>query len=129
MFLRPGIEFYRTEKCLWVYVSYLSMGFLDTGIKKTSRTASARASLIWLLLNGDGDCITFLRLTVYHLFLASYFDATLTIGIARGTDSLWSSSEIFFTRHLTEFKIKMTSGNKKYIYFPKISCTQGCMCV
>ena len=34
MFLRPGIGFYRTEQYLWVYVSYLRMGFLDIGIKK-----------------------------------------------------------------------------------------------
>ena len=46
-------------------------------------TASARAS--WLLSNGDGDCVTFHRLPAYHLFLTSYFDATLTTGIARGT--------------------------------------------
>ena len=47
-----------------------------------------RQEHLWLLLNGDGDCVTFLRLTAYHLFLASYFDATLTTGIARGTDTL-----------------------------------------
>ena len=42
--LHPGIRLKRTEKCLRVYVSYLSMGFLDTGNKKTSRTTLARAS-------------------------------------------------------------------------------------
>ena len=47
-----------------------------------------RQEHLWLLLNGDGDCVTFLRLTAYHLLLASYFDATLTTGIARGTDTL-----------------------------------------
>ena len=27
--------------------------------------------------DGDGDCVTFYRLTAYHLFLASYFDETM----------------------------------------------------
>ena len=35
--LRLGIRFYRTEQCLWVYVSYLSKGFLDIGIKKNTK--------------------------------------------------------------------------------------------
>ena len=43
-------------------------------------------------------------------------DPILTTGIARDTDTLWSSSEIFFTRHLTEFMIKMLLGNKKYVF-------------
>ena len=114
------MQFHLTEQCLWVYFSYLSMGFLDIGIKKHQGQRRQ---------NGDGDCVTFHRLTAYHLFMASYLDATLTTGIARGTDTLWSSSENFFTRHLTEFIIKMLSGNKKYIYFTKIICTHGCMCV
>ena len=67
------------------------MGFLDIATNKTSRTASARASLA-ALKRRRTDCLTFHRLTAYHLFLASYFDATLTTGIARGTGTLWSSS-------------------------------------
>ena len=42
-------------------------------------------------------------LTAYHLFSGSCFDATLTTGMARGTDTLWLSSELFFTRHFPEF--------------------------
>ena len=61
------------------------MGFLDIGIKK--HQGQHRQEHLWLLSNGDGDRVTFHRLTAYHLFLASYFDATLTTGIARGTDT------------------------------------------
>ena len=100
-FLRPGIGFYRTEQCLWVYVSYLSMGFLDTGIKK--HQGQHRQENLWLLSKVDEDYVTTHGLTAYHLFLGSYFEATLTTGMARGTDTLWSSSELFFTRHLPEF--------------------------
>ena len=70
------------------------MGFLDIGIKKEN---------LWLLSKVDGDCVTSHGLTTYHRFLGSYFEATLTTGMARGTDTLWSSSELFFTRHLPEF--------------------------
>ena len=96
-FLRPGIGFYRTEQCLWVYVSYLSMGFLDTGIKKHQEH---RQENLLLLSKVHGDCVTSHGLTAYHLFLGSYFEATLTTDMARGADTLWSSSELFFTRHL-----------------------------
>ena len=83
---------------------------------KNIKDSMHRQEHLWLLSNGDGDCVTFHRLTAYHLFLASYFVATLTTGTERGSDTLWSSSEIFFTRQLTEFmKKKMLSGNKKKI--------------
>ena len=121
--MRPGIQFYRTEQCLGVYVSYLGIGFLDIGIKK--HQGKHRQDHLWLFSNGDGDCVTFQRLTAYHLFLAWYFDATLTTGIAPGTDTLWSSSEIFFTRHLTEFMIKMLSGNKKIFFFQRSAVRTG----
>ena len=52
-FLRPGIGFYRTEQCLWVYVSYLSIGFLDIGIKKEN---------LWLLSKGIRRLRYFLRI-------------------------------------------------------------------
>ena len=68
--LRPEIGFYRTEKCLRVYVSHLGMGFLAAGMKNI------------------GDCVTFHRLTACHLFLSSYFDATLSTGMAHGTNTL-----------------------------------------
>ena len=99
--MRPGIGFYRTEQCLWVYVSYLSMGFLDIGIKK--HQGQHWQENLWLLSKVDGDCVTSHGLTAYHLFLGSYFEATLTTGMARGTDTLWSSSELFSTRHIPEF--------------------------
>ena len=92
--MRPGIGFYRTEQCLWVYVSYLSMGFLDIGIKKHQEH---RRENLLLLSKVHGDCVTSHGLTAYHLFLGSYFEATLTTGMARGTDTLWLSSELFFT--------------------------------
>ena len=66
---------------------------------------------------------------LYYQFLASYVDATLTTGIALGTDTLWLSSEIFFTRHLTEFMIKMISGNKKYIFSKDQPYARAGMCV
>ena len=74
-----------------MYVSYLSMGFLDIGIKKTSRAASARESLI---APKDGDCVTSHGLTAYHLFLGSYFEATLTTGMAQTRDIYLNLSEI-----------------------------------
>ena len=127
----PGIEFYRTEQCLWVYVSYLSMGFLDIRIK--THQGQHRQEHLWLLCllsNGDGNCITFHRLTAYTTsFLVSYVDATLTTGIALGTDTLWLSSEIFFTRHLTEFMIKMISGSKKHIFSKDQLYARAGMCV
>ena len=83
-FLRPGIGFYRTEQCLWVYVSYLSMGFLDTGIKKHQEH---RQENLLLLSKVHGDCVTSHGLTAYHLFLGSYFEATLTTGMTGGTDT------------------------------------------
>jgi len=84
-----------------VYVSYLSMGFPDIGIKK--HQGQHRRENLWLLSKVDGDCVTPHGLTAYHLFLGSYFKATLTNGMARSTDTLWSSSELFFPRHLPEF--------------------------
>ena len=83
--MRPGIGFYRTEQCLWVYVSYLSMGFLDIGIKK--HQGQHRQENLWLLSKVDEDCVTSHGLTAYHLFLGSYFEATLTTGMTRGTDT------------------------------------------
>ena len=77
------------------------MGFLDIGIKK--HQGQHRQGNLWLLSNVDGDCVTSHGLTAYHLFLGSYFEAALTNGMARGTNTLWSSSELFFTRHLPEF--------------------------
>ena len=77
------------------------MGFRDIGIKK--HQGQHRQENLWLLSKVDGDCVTSHGLTAYHLFLGSYFEATLTTGMARGTDTLWSSSELFFTRHLPEF--------------------------
>ena len=76
------------------------MGFLDIGIKKHQEH---RQENLLLLSKVHGDCGTSHGLTAYHLFLGSYFEATLTTGMARGTDTLWSSSELFFTRHLPEF--------------------------
>ena len=72
--LRPEIGFYRTEKCLRVYVSHLGMGFLDAGMKN--------------IKDSIGDCVTFHRLPSSHLFLGSYFDATLSTGMAHGTNTL-----------------------------------------
>ena len=92
-FLRPGIGLSRTEQCLRVYVSYLSIGFLDIGIKKHQ---GQHRQHLWLLSN-DGDCVTFHRLTAYHLLLGSHFDGTLASRGAR------HGSELFFTRHWTEF--------------------------
>ena len=54
MFLCPGIGFYRAEQCLWVYVSYLNMGFLDIGIKK--HPGQHRQENLWLLSKVNGDC-------------------------------------------------------------------------
>ena len=65
---------------LWVYVSYLSMGFLDTGIKK--HPGQHRQQHLWMFSKGDADCVTFHRLNAYHLFLGSYFYATLKTGMA-----------------------------------------------
>ena len=59
------------------------MGFLDTGNKK--HQGQHRQEHLRLLSN-DGDCVTFHRLTAYHLFLGSHFDGTLTSCGARGTD-------------------------------------------
>ena len=56
-------------------------GFLVIEIKK--HQGQHRQEHLCLLSNGDGDCVTFLRLTAYSLFLALCFDATLTSGIAR----------------------------------------------
>ena len=84
-----------------MYISYLSVGFLDIGIKK--HQGQPRQENLWLLSKVDGDCVTSHGLTAYHLFLGSYFEATLTTGVARGSDTLWLSSELFFTRHLPEF--------------------------
>ena len=77
------------------------MGFLDIGIKK--HQGQHGQENLWLLSKVDGDCVTSHGLTAHHLFLGSYFEATLTTGMAPGTDTLWSSSELFFTRHLPEF--------------------------
>ena len=91
------IWIYRTEQYLWVYVLYLRMDFLDIGIKKHHHR---RQEHLWLKesWNGDGDCVTFHRLTAYHLFL----EATFTTGMSLGYP-LWSTSELFFTKHWTEF--------------------------
>ena len=70
------------------------MGFLDTGNKK--HQGQHRQEHLRLLSN-DGDCVTFHRLTAYHLFLGSHFDGTLASRGAR------HGSELFFTRHWTEF--------------------------
>ena len=108
-FLRPGIGFYRTEQCLWVYISYLCMGFQDTGIKK--HQGQHRQENLWLLSKVYEDYVTTHGLTAYHLFLGSYFEATLTTGMARGTDTLWLSSELFFTRHLPRIYGKYAKTN------------------
>ena len=79
--MRPGIGFYREEQCLWVYVSYLSLSFLDIGIK--IHQGQHLHEHLWLLSDCDGDCVTYHRVTAYHLFLDSYFDATPTTGMAR----------------------------------------------
>ena len=95
--MRPGIRLWRTEQCLRVYVSYLSMGFLHDGnIKHQGQHRQEHWRLLRLLSN-DGDCVTFHRLTAYHLFLGSHFDGTLASRGAR------HGSELFFTRHWTEF--------------------------
>ena len=101
-FLRPGIGFYRTEQCLWVYVSYLSMGFLDIGIKKHQDSrASARES--FAALKGPRRLRYFSRIDRLPPVLGLVF---------RGNTYDWhdgrhwylrSSSELFFTRHLPEF--------------------------
>ena len=70
------------------------MGFLDIGNKK--HQGHHRKEHLRLLSN-DGDCVTFHRLTAYHLFLGSHFDGTLASRGAR------HGSELFFTRHWTEF--------------------------
>ena len=70
------------------------MGFLDSGNKK--HQGQHRQEHLRLLSN-DGDCVTFHRLTAYHLFLGSHFDGTLASRGAR------HGSELFFTRHWTEF--------------------------
>ena len=67
-----------------MYVSYLSMGFLDTGIKKHQEH---RQENLLLLSKVHGDCVTSHGLTAYHLFLGSYFEATLTTGMTGGTDT------------------------------------------
>ena len=68
-----------------MFHSLYSMGFLDIGLKKHQR--QHRQEHLWLS-KGDGDCVTFHGLTAYHLFVASFFDATHTNGVARGTDTL-----------------------------------------
>ena len=64
------------------------MGFLDIAINKTSRTASARASLAALKRRR--------RLTYFSQIdrLPPVFGLVFrrNSGIARGTDTLWSSS-------------------------------------
>ena len=59
------------------------MGVLDIGIEK--HQGQHRQENL-LLLSIDGDCVTSHGLTAYHLFLGSYFEATPTTGMARGTD-------------------------------------------
>ena len=74
-----------------MYVSYLSMGFLDIGNKK--HQGQHRQEHLQLLSN-DGDCVTFHRLTAYHLFLGSHFDGTRASQEAHGTDLNSSSRDI-----------------------------------
>ena len=71
------------------------MGFLGTGNKK--HQGQHRQEHLRLLSN-NGDCVTFHRLAAYHMFLGSHFDGTLaaSCGARHG-------SELFFTRHWTEF--------------------------
>ena len=85
------------------------MGFLDIGIKR--HQGQHRQENLWLLSKVDGDCVTSHGLTAYHLFLGSYFEATLTTGMARSTDTLWSSSELFFTETFTRIYRKYANTN------------------
>ena len=98
------------------------MGFLDTGIKKHQEH---RQENLLLLSKVHGDCVTSHGLTAYHLFLGSYFEATLTTGMARGTDTLWSSSELFFTRHLPEFIGNMPTPTKTRAFVGYLSFFRG----
>ena len=75
-------------------------------------------SLICIIFFGARhDCVTSHGLTAYHLFLGSYFEATPATGMARGTDTLWSRSELFFTRHLAEFigNIPTTTTTRAFV--------------
>ena len=68
------------------------MGFLDTGNKK--HQGQHRQEHLRLLSN-DGDCVTFHRLTAYHLFLGSHFDGTLASRRAlRNTSNVWRDIEL-----------------------------------
>ena len=60
------------------------MGLLDIGIKKHQEH---RQENLLLLSKVHGDCVTSHGLTAYHLFLGSYFEATLTTGMTGDTDT------------------------------------------
>ena len=88
------------------------MGFLDTGNKK--HQGQHRQEHLRLLSN-DGDCVTFHRLTAYHLFLGSHFDGTLASRGAR------HGSELFFTRHWAEFIGNMPPPTTTWAFFGYLS--------
>ena len=88
------------------------MGFLDTGNKK--HQGQHRQEHLRLLSN-DGDCVTFHRLTAYHLFLGSHFDGTLASRGAR------HGSELFFTRHWAEFIGNMPPPPTTWAFFGYLS--------
>ena len=71
-----------------MYVSYLSMGFQDTGNKKHRR--QHRQENLPLLSN-DGDWITFHRLPAYRLFLGSHFDGNAYL--------VWRAARIWTLLH------------------------------
>ena len=64
------------------------MGFLDTGNKK--HQGQHRQEHLRLLSN-DGDCVTFHRLTAYHLFLGSHFDGNAYL--------VWRAARIWTLLH------------------------------
>ena len=88
------------------------MGFVDIGNKK--HQGQHRQKHLRLLSN-DGDCVTFHRLTADHLFLGSHFDGTL------GSRGAWHRSELFFTRHWTEFIGNMPPPTTTQAFFGYLS--------
>ena len=80
------------------------MGFLDIGIKKTSRTASARASLAALKR----------RRRLRYFSQIDRLPPVFGLIFRRNT---YTSSEINFTRHLIEFMMKMFSYEWEFFHF------------
>ena len=116
MFLRPGIGFYRTEQYLWVYVSYLRMGFPDIGIKKHDYR---RQEHLWL--KRRRRLRNFSQIDrLPPVFGLVFWSNTLSLGYP-----LWSTSEFFFTKHLTKFIGNMPSPTTTRAFVGYLSFFRG----